>query len=332
MKQFDFMKDTDELGQETVTVADRPKRKLDLIPRIICLFIALIIWIYMTNVNDSDVTRDIVLNITVEGEDELLNNDNMVIYGMDRTKVKITVKGSNRDLVKYGVSDYSAVIDVSTADTIGKHSLPINIKTPVGSSIIMVSNEVANVNLYSDYRVTKSVWFDAWWERGNESAYTYSIEKSSDTMQISGPKSIIETIEVAKYRIPNEGYYTSQVFSEFSVLFYDKNGDSVVYGEGTVSYSTENMSVKLNLTDRKAIPIVINIINNDKGLTPVPSESLVTVVGDPLALRQIENYEITLPRAYLDESVNVVLSNENLPEGVKFDSAGSIISISFISQ
>ncbi len=329
MKQFDFRKDSDDLGRETVTVADRPKRKLDLFPRLICLIIAVVIWIYMTNVNDVDITREFVLNISIEGVDSLLDRDNMMIYGVNKNQVKITVSGSNRDLVKYDASDYSATVDVSVATTVGKHSLPINIKTPVGSSIILVSSEASSINLYSDYKVTKRVWFDAWWESATETSYTYSIGKNSDTMEITGPKAIVENIELAKFRIPDAGYYSSQSFSDFSVLFYDKNGDSVVYESGTVSYSTRDMVVTLNLTDKKVIPIFIEISDNENGLVGHPSESTVTIIGDPMLLRPIEKYTITLPRAYPNDTVNVMLNNDNLPEGISFESAGEFITISF---
>ena len=54
MKQYDFVSDVDESGKENVSVAHAPKRKkIDIAPMIICFFIALLIWIYMINLNDT---------------------------------------------------------------------------------------------------------------------------------------------------------------------------------------------------------------------------------------------------------------------------------------
>ena len=72
MKQYDFVSDIDENGKENVSVAYAPKRrKIDVVPMIICFFIALLIWIYMINLNDTGMTATMTIPVTIEGVDEL---------------------------------------------------------------------------------------------------------------------------------------------------------------------------------------------------------------------------------------------------------------------
>ena len=162
MKQYDFISDIDENGKESISVALAPKRKkIDIVPMIICFFIALLIWIYMVNLNDTGVTSTMTLPITVEGVDEIRARGNMLMYGMDRTEVVVTVKGSNRDLKKYAQSDYRAVVDISEINKVGKHNLPVKVYTPEGSTTITVATtEPAMVSLYTDVSMTVQVPFD----------------------------------------------------------------------------------------------------------------------------------------------------------------------------
>ena len=151
MKQYDFVSDVDENGKESVSVAFAPKRKkIDVVPMIICFFIALLIWIYMINLNDTGMTATMTLPVTIEGVDELRANENMMIYGVDKTDVVITVKGSNRDLKKYTKADYRASVNVSDIDESGRHSLPINIIVPDGSTVTVDIASPAAITLLSD--------------------------------------------------------------------------------------------------------------------------------------------------------------------------------------
>ena len=73
MKQYQFMKDTDDNGNETVNVTYKPKRRLDLFARLACLLVALVIWLGMVNINETDVTETMVLKIEYVGLEDLEN-------------------------------------------------------------------------------------------------------------------------------------------------------------------------------------------------------------------------------------------------------------------
>lgn len=331
MKQYDFISDIDENGKETVSVADAPKRKkIDIVPMIICFFIALLIWLYMINLNDTGVTSTMTLPITIEGVGELRAKNNMIIYGVDKTEVVVTVKGSNRDLKKYLKDDYSAVVNVADISQSGKQSLPIEIKIPDGSTITVDVMESAAITLYADVSMTKTVPFD--YLQGNwitNPSYTYAIEKSTEYIEVTGPKTIIDTIEAAKFRIPDEKYESSKSFSGFQLSFNDKNGDNISYDSNVVSYSTANVYVKIIVTGQKMIPIVVRILGGGTNLIAKPSKEFVFIKGDPAVLAQISEYSINLSDASIGTEVNVTVSSDILPEGVTVENEGENIAIRF---
>ena len=151
MKQFDFMKDPDASGADSITVEHTPKRKLNLFPRLVCLFTALVIWIYMVNVNDPDMTETMTLTIELKGV-ETLEEAGMMVYGLSERTVTVTVKGTNRDLKQFTEADYKATVEVGGINEVKDNiQLPINIIVPENSNISL-EQPPANLIAFSDKR------------------------------------------------------------------------------------------------------------------------------------------------------------------------------------
>jgi hypothetical protein len=283
----------------------------------------------MVNLNDTDVSTTITLKINIEGIDALRAQENMVVYGLDRSMVTITVKGSNRDLKKYSDTDYVATVDVSNLDKDGKHTLPITITPPHGSNISVSAMDVKNVNLYSDYVMTKSVRFNVL--RGDMTTvttYTYDIVQSAYYVDVTGPRAMVDVIDSAQYYVEGE-FYSSKSFSGFAVRFCDKNGDYVSFENDAVSYSTSDITVKVDVRTQKSIPVVVKVIGMGSDLIATPQMSYVTVYGDPMALAQVSEYTVTLTEAILGRDPDVTLSSDNLPEGVTVEGEGSVFTVFF---
>ena len=331
MKQYDFISEVDENGKQTVSVANAPKRKkIDIVPMIICFVIALLIWMYMVNLNDTGIISTMTIPIVVEGEDELRATSNMMIYGVDRQEVVITVKGSNKDLKKFSKGDYSASIDVSHITEAGRHNMPISVKVPEGSTITLATAEPATVRLYADVNATKTVPFE--YIAGNitlNPQYTYSIEKNIEYIEISGPRTLLDTIETSKFRIPDEKYETSKTYSGFQLSFCDKNGDYISYDGNIVSYSTVDVTVKVSISTKKLVPIVVRIVTGDSNVIATPDITGVLISGDPMLLENISEYPINLDGSSIGQNVSVTLTSANLPIGVKVENEGTVINISF---
>ncbi len=223
MKQFDFMKDPDNNGTDSITVDHAPKRKLDLFPRILCVIIALGIWLYMVNVNDADMTETVTLRVELTGV-ETLESAGMMVYGLGERTVTVTVKGTNRDLKQYSESDYKATIEVGGITEAKPTNLPLNIKLPENSSII-VEKFPGNVLVYADYKEVHTipavkVSF------GGDGGDRFEGTPSINTLEISGPRSIVKNIAVAEFRI--DGELHEGVTDNFSsVKYYDKFGEEI---------------------------------------------------------------------------------------------------------
>ena len=329
MKIYNFTRDPEKKGEDAISLEHAPKRKLDLIPRLICLLIAAFIWLYMVNLNDTDVASTVTLKVEVIGEEELHQEENMMIYGIDVKTVTVTVKGSNRDLRKYTESDYRAVVDVSGLRDSGRHTLPVQIITPTGSSITVTNTDVSKANLYSDERITKSVLFEVVrGEMATAPTYTYEIVQSAYYVDVVGPKSAVDAIETAQYQVEGE-YYSSKSFSGFTPMFCDKNGDYISFEDGVVSCVTSQLTVSVNVRSQKSVPVVVKVSGMGKDLVAKPDRSFVTVSGDPTLVTQVSEYVVNLSEAMIGRDVEVTLSSDGLLEGVTVVGEGESMAICF---
>ncbi len=243
MKQYDFMKDPDKNGAESITVEHTPKRKLDLFPRIVCLLVALGIWIYMVNINDADAIETITLRIELSGVDTL-ESEGMMVYGFDERTVTVTVKGTNRDLKQFDESEYKAIVDVIGITEAKVNNLPITIKTPANTSITVESLTPGNVLVISDFKEIKSIEnIKVGFGLAGDKNFVGDV--SVDSLDISGPREIVSKIVSVEFKIDGEVKDGQEIKNLSVVKFYDMNGEEVDV-KGAVTILTKEISVIIN--------------------------------------------------------------------------------------
>ena len=357
MKKLEFVLDPDKKGDDAVTVSDKKRRKLDIFPKLLCLLIAIVVWLWMVNLNDTEVTETKILKIEYVGLSGTDDGDIMV-YGVDKTEISVTVKGSNRDLKKYANSEYSAVVDVSQLDddqleSKSKITLPVSIIVPKDSSIKVVESQAFSVSMYVDTYLTKNVAFDVVVDKGGkEDSNTYekliSISDSTDnTIAITGPSRLVSLIAQARYTVDSDLFlntngtgvvdYMHFKDGHLPLTFHDEYRSQVNGTEGLISYSTENVAVTVNVIAHKEIGIKINVEDDSLaagGLTAHANPATVKIAGRPSAVSGINEYLISLTNADVNVSNSHSLKapQEWTNDGVWIENAETQIQITFSSD
>lgn len=330
MKQYDFMRGEGSNGENDVVLDRVSKKKLDIIPRLLCLLIAFFIWVYMVNLNDTDVSTVMTLKIDVVGEEALAATGGMAIYGVDKRTVTVTVKGSNRDLKKYSEADYMATLDVSKLSSSGEHSVAVNIVTPEGSSIELVSCEPSNVTVFSDISISKEIPLKV--DYGDVIMYSaeYNLSQTADKIEITGPKAIIENIDHAYYEVKGD-LDSSTSYSGFAIALHDdKDVEIPLENYEYINYSTKDITVNLDVILRlSAVPIRVKVIGMGSDLIATLDREYVSVYGDRLLIKQLVDitYIIELDEAEVG-TIKYTLSDDDLPEGVFVDDGTVTITFS----
>lgn len=256
MKRYNFMKNSD--GNEPITVEHTSKKKLDLFPRIICLLVAIGIWIFMVNLNDPNSTETLTLKLDLVGASGMVTEDGapLAVVGVDKTEVTITVKGTNRDLKHFTKGDYRATVDVSGIKNSGEMLLPVKITTPAGSSINLVSSGVTevtvNVDLVSEKEIPITVGFavDSLPLEGYEYELGVDVDgvamsELGNKIKIKGPKSVVDRITGASYFVVY-GEQTNK-YSQVVPTYVIDNGE--VLDTGRVICPDITVTVKVIVPD-----------------------------------------------------------------------------------
>lgn len=309
MKQVDFKKEYDEHGKESVVISDSRKIRLDLIPRIMCLLLAVIIWIYCVNITEDDVVATFTVKLGIVGE---MQNGLEMYTSSNVTEVTLTVQGTNRDINKYTASDYSATIDVSNIDSVGWSNLKIITAKPKGSEnskLTILNTNIDSVTVYADYsgevHVPLSIREGSINKPENYN-FSYMLEDGVDSILITGPKTLIEQVSRAEYLLEGEGgqplkLEQSMVISGFPLNFYNNNGEIISAGKAGemsssfIKYDTTSMKVNVSVTTEA--PLKVSPLNGSEDCTydVMISSERATLISDPSVLK-------TLPTLPIDVS------------------------------
>ncbi len=327
MKQFDFTKDPEKQGDDAITVGRTRKRKPDLLPRLVCLLIAFLLWIYLVNLNDTDVTSTVTLKLEIVGEEQL-KNANMIFYGLEKNEVTVTLQGTQRDLKKYTKEDYRATIDVSNLTKSGRHTIPINIEVPNESKIIAhLDVKEQNVSVYTDILLSKEVPLIV--VNGGLSGnplHTKEIVQNVDQVQITGPASMLEKIYSVRYTVTGD-FYTSRDFLGVALEFYDEKNDAVSFEPGTVTYSTADVKISVRVRETRLIDVLVKVEEADQNLIAIAEPAKVAVKCDPQM--QPFEYTVILSEGHAGQVQEKILLAESLPEGVTFEGDAPTVKIRF---
>ena len=135
-------------------------KSFHIIPKLVCVFLAFILWIYVMEVDSpdyEDVFEDVA--VTVVGTTQLENERNLSIFSGYDTLVDVTVKGQKSVIAKYSSEDIVATVDVSKIEKSGMYTLEVFVDVPSGMTLI--ESSVTQINMFVDKRTTENIPVEA---------------------------------------------------------------------------------------------------------------------------------------------------------------------------
>lgn len=296
------MKDPEGGANDPITVEHTPKKKLDLFPRIVCLLVALGIWIFMVNMNDPNSSETFTLKLDLVGATNIVSEDGtpLTVVGMDKSEVTITVKGTNRDLKSFAKGEYRATVDVSAVKKTGDITIPVKITTPAGSSINLVSSDITEVTLSIDLVTEKDIPFSVFFAEDSVPAEGVEYEVQvlvggndistlDNKIRIKGPKSVVDHITGATYTVKH-GEQTNSYLSILPTYTVD-SADPI--DTSRVICSDISVAVKAFSERTKTIELVEV---RDVFEYVISSETTeITVKGDPKFLDSVDKIVLLIP-------------------------------------
>ncbi|MDX9871330.1 MAG: CdaR family protein [Clostridia bacterium] len=241
--------------------------KKDWLYKIAALVLAVLLWFYVTNlqnpVTDKTINVPVLYNGLAEG----------LIIGEKTENIDVSIRGSSSVLNPLTGKDIKAAVDLSGAQ-VGEAVLPIGLTLPPGVELLNIK-QGKNVTLQIDAISMKQLAIDVRTENSVAPGYTsYVPEVSPSLVVIRGSQQILDNLAAARATV-DLNQATSNLVLNLPVELLDKNG-------GKVSADT----LELN---PKTVQVVVPVIQNIPTKT-VPIKA--ALVGQPKAQWQV--YRVVL--------------------------------------
>jgi len=288
----------------------------------ICLLLALTVWIYVINVDDTGHQESVDFVLVELDGTTTLKNFNMSVIGGYNNAVTVTLRGKRSDIGNLTAEDIYAYVDVSEIRDVGRHSLPIKVDLPQNSTLVAI--EPSTISVQVDENSIIDVGVEV--KMGHyilDAAYSLGEPiPAKKSVTVTGPKSVLETIEYAAVTI-DAGNIMSSVNFVNKVQLFDEF-DNVI-DNPYVKCDISEISVYVPVTMTKSVAVNINFVN---GVNPNfiyrvdPAEIILT--GDPQVLNSMNSifvFDVTN-----DDLANIEanrkpivkhINNPKLPDGVK---------------
>lgn len=317
-------------GKPTEGEAVRERLKTsDLIPRLLCVVIAVFIWLYVMSNESPDYERTFSgVAVAIENTALLSNEYDLSVISGYGARADITVTGKKSDLISYSLEDIIPSVDVSGIKAPGKHQLSISVTTPDGCATNSVSP--TSIEVYVDRIATKTVpvKVNIVSVQHDQSITLGVATPDVSAVTVSGPATVIDAAEAAVVDL-ELGELTTGISARGALRVVTEDGATVDNPYLTLSQNSVGVDVPVYI--EKEIPITVGTKHgyfSEANAVVSVTPKAIAVRADPMLISGVESFEI----ATIDEKK--INSNEtqivaiSLPSGVENLSGISSASIS----
>ena len=269
------------------------------------------------------------------------------LYSGYNVTVDVTVSGKKSDLNQISADSFKATADASSYTQAGKYSVPVDIEVPGGFSL--VEKSISLLSVYLDAKATASVPVQIKIPEyvladGLEFGGDSDIEKSVTEVFLSGPKTILDTVETALVTIPPLGNVSSTVRASGNVTLIGADGEPVSNPYVSMDTSTVDVRIPVFMTKNIALKVdfknkLLNSSNSKVEISPstvkvrgkvetvsVLEDQVISTIDEKSLTSDKLSIPLTLPEGMscVDGTETVDVTIEHIGTGTKVLSVGDI--------
>lgn len=260
------------------------ERQSDFLLKMLSVFTALIIWFFVMWV-DSPVSEKKFTSVPVQLENlDVMEKNGLSIIVERETSINVTVSGRKSAVNKLKLSDIQAYIDFKNVTSPGEHLLPIEIKEI--DNITIVEQSETHTKRYIDTRMVGYLPVTA--EIGQymaEQGVTLTpINIKPNSIEISGPKGVIETLSHAQVNLNLSSYGKIERSLNVTekIVLINENGDEV--NNPYIKADQSIVEVSISVEMEKEVPLEVNFrygYYTEKNTIITVTPSTLRVRGSP---------------------------------------------------
>lgn len=238
--------------------------------KLLALLFAGILWLAVVNIDDPTQTKSFTTSVSIENEEAIANMGKFyeIVDGNNTVTFRVSAKRSILRMLSS--TDFRVVADMSRIEDLSR--VPIDISAVRYTSYVTFPSQTLYLQVNVEDLQTKQLVISADYEgtpAENCAVDTVAL-RTSNVLRVSGPQSVVSTIESAHAVINVEGVSTSITDSVVPILL-DKDGNQVDTTKLTLNVQTVN--IQADIKDIKSVSV-------SAALTGTPKEGYVyTAVG-----------------------------------------------------
>ena len=309
--------------------------KNKLLTALMCVAIATALWLYVVTVvspNASDTYKNIQLNVQGEGP---LNSNGFILLTDQWPSVTLNLKGNRADLNKIHSSEIVIGIDVSGINKAGTYELPLTQPSYQGivsnTAFTVLSRSPETVTVEIDNLVSAEIPVEIVYAGKVPENYLADKENvvlDNEVINISGPKTVVDKIAMARIDVDLEGK-TESIDDSFGITLCDKNGEPVDAKWITASHNEVRLQLKIAQVKKIALEVELidggGVTKNDIDFRM--STQIIEVSGSNAVLEDLMVLKVgTIDLAQLTEDQTFTFPIV-LPEGVVSESGETEITM-----
>ncbi len=297
--------------------------KSKLLTMLISLGISVALWFYVVTVVSPDSDKHFHnIPVTIQSE-VVLQERGLMITSTELPSVSLHLEGNRSDLNKLNSSNITVSADVSRIGEPGTHNLILTPTFPgdvPNNAISVLSRTPSVITVDVEYRITKEVPVDIRYPGTLPENYMADKENSEldfESITVSGPKSVIDRIAMARIVVDLDG--RTESFSEqFQYSLLDAKEKPVDAALVTTNAETVNLTMKIYRV--KEIALNVKVIDGggasqDTSKITIDPQT-IRISGSNSHLEGLDSLElgtINLAEIHTDTTLTFPIK---LPEGV----------------
>ena len=323
MKKLQLWKSKDPSEKEALS------RKGTVFAVILSVFLALILWFSVQDVQTADYTHTFD-NVAVKIQSA--QGGLSVIRGGGAFTCNVTLKGKRSTINKLKAADLEAVADLSTITAAGDYEVEISVLAPEGTEVSEVFPKKASVKL--DETIVREVpvrLILGEYEAGENTVIVSDLPEN-ETVTIKGAKEYAEKVSYAELSTGDLGKVTTDKQRNLEYKLCGEDGSEI--DESYLSFEGENTRlVSLTLVKTKTVDVEVQTVHGyfkDDEISVSPK--VISVKGSPALVDALNSLTlVTLDETKIDGSVyenTFSLTEKDLPKGLEFANGGAEITVS----
>jgi YbbR domain-containing protein len=295
-------------------------KKNKILSLLLAFLIAVGLWIYVvTTITPEDSQWIYNIPVTFTNEDGLFSDRNLTLTEGRNTTINLKLGGNRQDLLKLNNSNITVTADLSSVPSAGTWRLKYEVEYPetVNSNSISIDARSAyEVEILVDELAEKEINVRATFQGDVAENYiSEPIELEYDTLDISGPQELVDSIEYAQVVLERTNV-TKTVSDSLSYTLMDADGNPVESDE--IRCNVDKIGVLMQVNMVKEVPLTVQFIEGggatEENVVAHIEPATVTIKGPAETLEGLNSISVgridlsTIQSTYT-ETFNIVIDD-----------------------